>query len=333
MPKYCLVFLTLTLTLVWAPLVHAADPVVSNVTSAQRIGTKLVDITFAVTDADSDQLDISVEISHHGGTTFFVPATALSGDTRVNATPTNSNHALVWDAGLDFNQKFTPSMVVRVIANDGSAPGPPPAGMVLIPAGSFQMGNQSSNGLPDELPVHTVEVSAFYLDQFDVTKALWDDVKTWGASKGFTDLPAGEGQSAFHPVNKVSWYAAVKWCNARSEKEGLTPLYHTDAGQTNVYKTGNIDLAENFVNWFANGYRLLTEAEWEKAARGMLVGNSYPWGNTIERGDANYSGSGDPFESGPDPDTTPIGYYDGDQMPVGPNRANGYDLYDMVSNL
>jgi formylglycine-generating enzyme required for sulfatase activity len=53
-------------------------------------------------------------------------------------------------------------MVVRVIGDDGSAPGPQPAGMVLIPAGSFQMGRQSSIGQCHELPVHTVNLRAFY---------------------------------------------------------------------------------------------------------------------------------------------------------------------------
>ncbi len=258
--------------------------------------------------------------------------TALSGETSVNATPTPANHTLVWNAGVDFNQQFNSNMVVRVIADDGSAPGPPPAGMALIPAGSFQMGRQSGSGGSDELPVHTVTLSAFYLDQFEVTKALWDDVQTWGASNGYTDLPAGGGQGAFHPVHMVDWYHMVKWCNARSEKEGLNPVNYTDATKTTVYRTGDIDLAEEFVNWAGNGYRLPTEAEWEKAARGTLVGNTYPWGNTIGGGDANYSGSGDPFEGG-FPDTTPVGYYDGDQVPTGVNRANGYGLYDMAGNM
>ncbi|MEN8740351.1 MAG: SUMF1/EgtB/PvdO family nonheme iron enzyme [Phaeobacter gallaeciensis] len=308
---------------------HAADPVVANVVSAQRAGTKLVDITFDVSDADSDTLSMSVQISDDSGTTFVVPVTALSGDTSVTSTPTPAAKALVWDASVDFNQQFNATMVVRVIANDGPAPGPPPAGMVLIPAGPFEMGNGAT---APEGPVHTVTVSAFYLDQFEVTKALWDDVHAWAVqpANGYIFGNAGSGQGAFHPVHTVNWYDCVKWCNARSQKEGLTPVYYTDAGFTTVFKTG--EGTAPFANWAAKGFRLPTEAEWEKAARGTLVGNTYPWGNSITGADANYAGSGDPFE-GIFPGTTPVGFYDGDQVPAGANRANNYGLYDMSGNV
>ena len=173
-----------------------------------------------------------------------------------------------------------------------------PAGMVLIPAGPFEMGRQSgADG--DELPVHTVTVSAFYLDQFEVTKALWDDVKTYADAYGYTFSNSGSGVGAFHPVHTVNWYDCVKWCNARSEKEGLAPVYYTDAGFTTVYKTG--EGTAPFANWAANGFRLPTEAEWEKAARGTLGGQYLPVGEHHRRRRCELHGSGDPFETVSEP--------------------------------
>jgi len=97
----------------------------------------------------------------------------------------------------------------------------PPAGMVFIPAGSFTMGNcmDSSEGYSDELPLHTVYVSAFYMDKYDVTKALWDSVYQWAITHGYSfDYDyVGSGKAANHPVQSMTWYDAVKWCNARSE--------------------------------------------------------------------------------------------------------------------
>jgi len=327
--KMILAALTMSLT-----HLHAADPVVSNVTAAQRAGTKLVDITFDISDSDSDQLDISVNVSDDAGATFQVPGSALSGDTSVNAIATPMSHALVWDAGVDFNQQFSTDMVVRVIADDGSAAGPPPSGMKLIPAGVFQMGDASGSWGSNERPVHSVYISAFYMDEFEVTWKLWNQVRDWGLTNGYTDISVGEARGAHHPVHTINWYDAIKWCNARSEMEGLTPVYHTSATQTVIYRTGETTIDNDSVNWSASGYRLPTEAEWEKAARGSVEGREYPWGNTLSNGDANFLDSGDPFEfNDGTTETTPVGYYDGGQVPSGQDRANGYGLYDMAGNV
>jgi predicted outer membrane repeat protein len=139
-----------------------------------------------------------------------------------------------------------------------------PSGMVLIPAGSFTMGDNFNEGYSWELPTHTMYVSAFYLDRYEVTKDLWDDVYTWAMAHGYSFDNAGSGKGVNHPVQTVNWYDVVKWYNARSQKEGRVPAYYTDAAQTTVYRTGQVSVQNGWVKWNA-GYRLPTEAEWEQA--------------------------------------------------------------------
>jgi formylglycine-generating enzyme len=208
----------------------------------------------------------------------------------------------------------------------------------LIPEGPFQMGDQSSPrvGYPDELPVHTVKVSAFYMGKYEVTKELWDEVRAWGIHNGYTDLTKGNevyaSKGANHPVHTLNWYDVIKWCNARSQKEGLTPCYKV-AGL--IYKQGDSDAVT--CTWTADGYRLPTEAEWEKAARGGASGKNFPWGtDTISHSQANYRS---------------YTYYDYDvsptrgfhptyglgrlpySCPVNAIKPNGYGLYHMAGNM
>jgi formylglycine-generating enzyme len=215
----------------------------------------------------------------------------------------------------------------------------PPSGMVLIPAGSFTMGD-IVDGSGTSLPLHTVYVSAFYMDQYLMTKSLWDTVYQWATNHGYTFDYAGSGKASNHPVQTIDWYDCVKWCNARSEKEGRVPAYYTNAAQTVVYRSGEVDVQTNWVNW-SSGYRLPTEAEWEKAARGGVTGQRFPWGDTISWGQANYysywsgsvayypydvnptSGYNPAWTGGGTPYTTPVGYF----------AANGYGLYDMAGNV
>ena len=296
----------------------AAPPVVSNVRAAQIAGTKNVEILYDVSDADGDLQTIGVQVSGDAGQTYTLPATALSGQVGAGVS-VGANRRIVWNAGVDWNGQYVALAKVRVTASDGTTPAPPP-GMAYIPAGTFQMGDNFSEGGAEELPVHNVYVSAFFMDRFEVTKELWQSVQTWAQSHGY-GINAGSYAGNGHPVQSISWYDAVKWCNARSEKEGLIPAYYTDNAQTIIYRTGNVDVTNAQVKWAANGYRLPTEAEWEKAARGGLLGSRYPWGNTINGSQANYYNSGDPFDN----TTTPVGFYNGTQ--------NGYGLYDMAGNV
>ena len=97
-----------------------------------------------------------------------------------------------------------------------------------------------------------------------------------------------QSASAFHTIC-FPMPDVVKWCNARSEKEGRTPAYYTNSIRTKVFKSGHMSLLNNWVNWNA-GYRLPTEAEWERTARGSMQAR-FPDGDTITHGNANYFSS------------------------------------------
>jgi formylglycine-generating enzyme required for sulfatase activity len=211
-------------------------------------------------------------------------------------------------------------------------------GMALIPAGAFTMGD-TLDGESDAIPTVSVTVSGFYMDTNLVSYSQWQTVYNWATSHGYVFDNPGSGEAANHPVQSVNWYDSVKWCNARSQQAGLTPVYYTDAGLTQVYISGDTDAV--YPNWAANGYRLPTEAECKKAARGGLNGLRFPWGNTIDWNHANYYSqwtNGAPiysydlaFTSGYDPAftngvtayTSPVGYF----------APNGYGLYDMAGNV
>jgi formylglycine-generating enzyme required for sulfatase activity len=205
------------------------------------------------------------------------------------------------------------------------------SGMALIPAGSFTMGD-NLDGLSDATPTVSVTVSAFYMDVNLVSYSQWQTVYNWATSHGYGFDYAGAGKAANQPVQTVDWYDTVKWSNARSQQAGLTPVYYTDAGLTQVYTSGQVT---PYVNWAANGYRLPTEAEWEKAARGGLSGQRFPLGNTISESQANYYGdTGYSYDLGPNGYNS-IGSIGGfpNTSPVGSFAANGYGLYDMAGNV
>lgn len=194
------------------------------------------------------------------------------------------------------------------------------------------MGNTlaaSGDGRPNELPLHSVAVSAFLMAQHEVTQELWDAVRTWGASHGYTDLPPGMAKASNHPVHSLDWQALVKWCNAGSEMAGLTPCY-TVAGE--IYRTG---VGVPDCKWGANGCRLPTEAEWERAARGGLGDKRFPWGDTISHHEANLRNDGDePYQTGGTGDhpasATGAEPY---TAPVGTFAPNAYGLFDMAGNV
>jgi formylglycine-generating enzyme required for sulfatase activity len=209
-------------------------------------------------------------------------------------------------------------------------PPPMPDSFALVPAGEFQMGDAYKDGGPDELPVHTVRLNAFHIQKAMVTKAEWEETYKWAQDHEYQfDGGMGEGDSPDHPVQGLDWFDVVKYCNAKSEKEGLTPCYSVKGV---IYRKGEpLDSVQ--CDWNANGYRLPTEAEWEKAARGGLAGKRFPLGDTINPSQANYQS-----DSHYSYDSSPKAKWDSPHRepgtsPAVSHTANGYGLYDMAGNV
>lgn len=167
--------------------------------------------------------------------------------------------------------------------------------MVLIPAGSFEMGSQ--RGPEEEKPAHKVWIEPFLMDRYEVTQAVYEKL---GQIEAFPN-PA-HFQGADLPVEQVSWPQAARFCNARSRYEGLKPAYDEDTGAC---------------DFEANGYRLPTEAEWEYACRAG-TNTDYSFGSEARKlGDYAWFADNAAKKT----------------HPVGQKKPNPWGLFDMHGNV
>jgi formylglycine-generating enzyme required for sulfatase activity len=177
------------------------------------------------------------------------------------------------------------------------APTPIASNFVYVEGGTFTMG--SNQGDDNEKPIHQVTVKSFYISKYEVTQKEYFEIM--GYNPVWDDKSKGDNL----PVQQVSWYDAIEYCNKRSIKEGLKPAY--SGGGDNIQ-----------CDWNANGYRLPTEAEWEFAAKG----------GTKEKLTVAYSGSNN---------ADAVAWYENNSgsklHAVGQKQANALGLYDMSGNV
>ncbi|MDR2924072.1 MAG: formylglycine-generating enzyme family protein [Treponema sp.] len=185
-------------------------------------------------------------------------------------------------------------------------------GMVRIPGGTFTMGSSDSLDYGAS-PPHSVTVSGFYMGKYEVTQEQYEAVTGTNPSHFTTAVSGESGTPGKLPVEQVTWYDAVEFCNKLSEKEGLQQVY-TISGRTPA--TGYpITSATVTADWSKNGYRLPTEAQWEYACRAGTT-TAYNTGNFIDDYTGWYA------------DNSGIKTHQAGLKP-----ANAWGLYDMHGNV
>jgi formylglycine-generating enzyme required for sulfatase activity len=294
-----------------AGTVRAEIPVVSNVTAAQVAGTKDIEIRYDVQDADSLTLHIRVEVSKDGGIKYNVPASTFTGDYGENVAP-GAGKVIVWKAGTDWDGEYSDQMRVKVIATDAIGFPGLDFGSQIYPGGFLLGYDGGAEGVGES--AHVNIPYSYWASRCKITAEQYAEFLNTLYANGKTVISGDDSVSDLNGniLAGFSTDSRLRWNVNKFEPQ---------PGYSNYAARVTFRGALAFCAFY--GYDLPTLAEWEKAARGPDFDDEgehtlYPWGDTASSSFWGTSGT-----------EKPVGYFDGNQVPIGPDTVNGYGLYDV----